>query len=219
MDQSAKTPGGVTTAFVLSIFGFVCGIPAIIGIILGIVNRPKAKAVGKGVGMANAAIAIGAGWILIGIIVAIVSAASGGSSTNTTSTPSAPPAAVTNESAAPQEPAPSASAPVEVASPDPTVVEESVSEANAREKAQSYLEYSSFSRRGLIDQLKYEGFSTADATYGTDAQNANWNEQAALKAQSYLDLSSFSRSGLIDQLKYEGFTTAQATYGADAVGL
>ena len=81
------------------------------------------------------------------------------------------------------------------------------------------MEYSAFSRSGLIDQLKYEGFTTAQAEYGVDAQGADWNAQAALKAASYLNYSAFSRSGLIGQLEYEGFTTSQAEYGATAVGL
>jgi len=76
-----------------------------------------------------------------------------------------------------------------------------------------------FSRQGLIDQLEFEGYSTADATYGVDAQNADWNQQAALKAEEYLDLMAFSRSGLIEQLEFEGFTSSEAAYGADAVGL
>jgi len=94
-----------------------------------------------------------------------------------------------------------------------------VSQDNAKAKALDYLDYSSFSRTGLIKQLKYEGFSTADATYGVDATHTNWNRQAALKARDYLDYDSFSRTGLIKQLKYEGFTTAQATYGVKVVGL
>jgi cobyrinic acid a,c-diamide synthase len=85
-------------------------------------------------------------------------------------------------------------------------------------KGEEYLDYTSFSRKGLIQQLKYEGFSTAVATFAVDYIDPNWNAQAAKKAQEYLDYTSFSRSGLIDQLLYEGFTQAQATYGANAVG-
>jgi host cell surface-exposed lipoprotein len=94
-----------------------------------------------------------------------------------------------------------------------------VSQENAVEKAADYLDYSAFSRSGLIKQLKFEGFSTKDATFGVDAQKADWKDQAAKKAKEYLDYSSFSRSGLIKQLEYEGFTAAQATYGASKVGL
>ena len=90
----------------------------------------------------------------------------------------------------------------------------SVSQENALESAQSYLEYSAFSRSGLIDQLKYEGFSKADATFAVDSLDVDWKEQAAKSAESYLEYSSFSRSGLIEQLEYEGFSSAEAEYGA-----
>ena len=103
----------------------------------------------------------------------------------------------------------------------PTITQttaESVGERNARESAANYLEYSAFSRNGLIDQLKFEGFTPAQAEYGVDAVDADWNEQAALSAANYLEYSAFSRNGLIDQLKFEGFTPAQAEYGVDAVG-
>ena len=76
-----------------------------------------------------------------------------------------------------------------------------------------------FSRSGLITQLEFEGFSTQDATYGTDSLNTDWNEQAAKKAASYLETMSFSRSGLITQLEFEGFTPAQAEYGVSTTGL
>lgn len=94
-----------------------------------------------------------------------------------------------------------------------------VSQKNALNKAKSYISYAAFSHDGLVDQLVYEQFSTADATYGADNVGANWNEQAVKKAESYMSYSSFSRGSLIDQLKYEKFTSSQAAYGADAVGL
>ncbi len=94
-----------------------------------------------------------------------------------------------------------------------------VSQTNAVLRAQSYLRISSFSRSGLIRQLEYEGFSNADAIYGVDKQNADWNAQAALRAQSYLRSSAFSRSGLIRQLEYEGFTNEQAIFGVNTTGL
>src|SRR5690625_1150411 len=39
------------------------------------------------------------------------------------------------------------------------------SQANAVSKAEDYLSYTAFSRQGLIDQLKFDQFSTEDATY------------------------------------------------------
>jgi Host cell surface-exposed lipoprotein len=96
---------------------------------------------------------------------------------------------------------------------------ETVNQENARKSAESYLEYSAFSRQGLIDQLEYEEFATEDAEYAVDAVGADWNEQAAKSAESYLEYSSFSKQGLIDQLVYEGFTQAQAEYGVSTTGL
>ena len=94
-----------------------------------------------------------------------------------------------------------------------------ISQRNAVRTAKDYLDYTAFSRAGLIQQLEYEGFSTADATYAVDHITVDWNEQAAKAAKSYLDYSGFSRSGLIDQLEYDGFTAAQAAYGASSAGL
>lgn len=86
---------------------------------------------------------------------------------------------------------------------------------NALKQAESYLKYSAFSYKGLIEQLEYEGYSTAEATYAVDNCGADWKEQAVKKAEEYLNSMSFSKSGLIEQLEYEGFTHDQAVYGAD----
>ena len=94
-----------------------------------------------------------------------------------------------------------------------------VSQQNARRKAAEYLDFMAFSRSGLIEQLVYEKFSTADATWAVDRVTVDWNEQAAEKAKDYLDTMAFSRSGLVDQLIYEGFSPAQAEYGVSTTGL
>jgi colicin import membrane protein len=93
-----------------------------------------------------------------------------------------------------------------------------LSAQNAVGSAESYLEYSGFSRKGLIEQLKYEGYSTDDATYAADNVEVDWNEECAEAAQSYMDYSSFSKSGLADQLDYEGYSDSQIAYGLKAVG-
>lgn len=103
---------------------------------------------------------------------------------------------------------------LEEAAPDETAGQE-----NARRSAENYLDTAAFSRKGLIGQLEYEGYSTADATYAVDAVSPDWNEQAAKAAKNYLDTSAFSRSGLIEQLKYEGYTEQQAVYGVNQTGL
>jgi hypothetical protein len=97
-------------------------------------------------------------------------------------------------------------------------LELTIGEKNALRSAKDYLNFSAFSYTGLVNQLKFEGFSDEEAKYGADNCGANWNEQAAKSAEQYLNFSSFSRSGLIDQLKFEGFTSEQAEYGVSVVG-
>ena len=115
--------------------------------------------------------------------------------------------------------APVATTTTTVAQTTTTTVYVTNSRTQAVKSATSYLRFMSFSRSGLIKQLEYEKFSLEDATYGVDAQNADWNTQASKSAASYLKTMSFSRAGLIAQLVYEGFTQSQAEYGVNAVGL
>lgn len=96
--------------------------------------------------------------------------------------------------------------------------EPTMGQKNALAKAKSYLNYSAFSYKGLIEQLEYEKFSNADATYAVDNCGADWFEQAVKKAKSYLSFMSFSRDGLIEQLEYDGFTHEQAVYGVEQNG-
>lgn len=93
-----------------------------------------------------------------------------------------------------------------------------MAQKNALAKAQSYLSYSGFSYVGLIEQLEYEKFSKADATWAADNCGADWFAEAVEKAASYLRYSSFSRQGLIDQLLYEGFTQEQALHAVTENG-
>ena len=94
--------------------------------------------------------------------------------------------------------------------PEPEV---STGQRNALRSASDHLDFTSFPRTGLIAQLEYEGYSTADATWAVDNVSVDWNEQAAKKAAEYLEFTSFSRQGLVDQLLYEGFSPAEAEYG------
>jgi hypothetical protein len=138
----------------------------------------------------------------------------------------------TTPSAAPRTPAPSVAgvpatvaptaAPTDPRSPTaaPTGAPQlSREQQNAIGLAEDYLDYTAFSRSGLIDQLVFEGFSTKAATFAVDHLKVNWKEQAWLMAENYLDYSHFSRSGLIKQLEFEGFTRAQAVYGVNKAGL
>ena len=92
-------------------------------------------------------------------------------------------------------------------------------EQNALSTAHDYLDTMAFSRSGLIDQLKYEGYTSSEAEYAVDNCGADWDYQAVLMAEEYLDAMPFSRSGLIEQLEYEGFSYSQASAAATAAGL
>ena len=99
------------------------------------------------------------------------------------------------------------------------------SQQNARRSAESYLEFTGFSREGLIKQLSSEHgdqYSVEDATAAVDSLVVDWNEQAARSAESYLSMMGFSCKGLIDQLSSEHgdkYTVEQATYGATKAGI
>ena len=87
---------------------------------------------------------------------------------------------------------------------------------NAVKSAVAYLEYSAFSRSGLVDQLEFEGYSTEDANLAMNVielSGVSWDEQARESAEEYLNYTAFSETGLIEQLEYEGFTEQQARYG------
>ncbi len=77
----AKTPGIAVAAFVTSLFGFLCGIPAVVGLVLGLMARKRAKLVQRGVGLATAAIVISSIWlavVVVGVVVGIANSGNGG---------------------------------------------------------------------------------------------------------------------------------------------
>lgn len=94
-----------------------------------------------------------------------------------------------------------------------------VSRANAVRDAKNYLQFEAFSFRGLVGQLRFDGFSRFDARYGARHSGANWMREAVKAAKDYLRTEPFSRSGMIQQLEFDGFTPPQARHGAIAVGL
>lgn len=138
----------------------------------------------------------------------------------TTSAPTtAPPAPKVTPTQPPKTTAPEPT--VEVTTEKPSMT---TSQEQAVGSAESYLDMTAFSRKGLIRQLSSdagEGFSKADATFAVDYITVDWNEQAARSARQYLEMTHFSRSGLIRQLESstEGFTHKQAVYGVSKAGL
>ena len=76
----------------------------------------------------------------------------------------------TRTSAPRLQPAPAETQPAETPTVDePAEPAESSGQKNARQAAEDYLAYQAFSRKSLIEQLKYEGYSKAEAEYAVDA--------------------------------------------------
>jgi hypothetical protein len=130
-----------------------------------------------------------------------------------------------SQNAANAQSATTAAAPAKAKKKAKAKPEMTVSQKNAIESAKNYLNFASFSRVGLINQLSSsagEGFPKRDAVYAVNHIDVNWNEQAAKAAKQYLKLQAFSRSGLIEQLESkagDGYTHAQAVYGVNKTGL
>ena len=100
-----------------------------------------------------------------------------------------------------------------------------VPQKNAVRSAKQYLDFSGFSRDGLIRQLSSSagsGYKVTDATIAVDSLNIDWNMQAVRSTKQYLDFSGFSCKGLIRQLSSSAgskYTIEQATYGARQEGV
>ena len=86
------------------------------------------------------------------------------------------------------------------------------SNKKALDTAKRYISLLPLSKKGLIKQLKFEGFTDKEVEYAVKNLKVNWKEQAIKKDKDYLDTMAFSKKGLIKQLKYEGFTDKEAEY-------
>jgi hypothetical protein len=159
-------------------------------------------------------------WIVLGVgaVLVVVSVASGSHSASPTGT-TAPTSAAGYAQKGPiytpavQVPVQATTTTVPTPAVDPQVQE-------ATQAAQQYLDFTAFSRDGLIDQLDSsagDGYPKSVATAAVDSLNIDYNAQAVKAAQQYLSFTSFSCSGLIDQLSSSAgdkYTSAQASYGA-----
>jgi Host cell surface-exposed lipoprotein/Protein of unknown function (DUF2510)/Glucodextranase, domain B len=100
-----------------------------------------------------------------------------------------------------------------------------LSQQNALKAAEHYLEFTAFSKAGLIEQLSSpagDQYPYQDAVFAVEHLHVNWDEQAVKSAKKYLEFTSFSCQGMIEQLSSsagEKFTVGQAEYAAHRVGL
>lgn len=82
----------------------------------------------------------------------------------------------------------------------------------ALQSARDYLDYTSFSRQGLYDQLIFEQYPPEAAQYAVDNVQADWNDNALRSARDYLAFMDMSDGELHDQLIFEGYTAEEASY-------
>lgn len=163
------------------------------------------------------------GWVwalvaaLVIVIVVAAIAGSGGTGGGSSGGPTGGHDAAVPTAESVEEPADSQPA-EEPAAEEPAEPGLTMGQQQAVQSAQSYLDMGGFSRKGLIEQLVFEGFSKTEAEFAVDHIGPDWNAQAAQSAESYVDMGGFSRKALIEQLVFEGFTQAQAEYGVKAVG-
>ena len=107
-------------------------------------------------------------------------------------------------------------APAEEEAPAEEAPEMTASQANAVEAAEGYIEFSAFSKKGLIQQLSSkagDGYPKADAVFAVNHIDVDWSEQAVKAAESYIDFAPFSKKGLTEQLSSkagDGYTKAEA---------
>ena len=59
---------------------------------------------------------------------------------------------------------------------------------NAIRSAENYISIMSFSKKGLVKQLKFEGYSEGDAKFAVDYIDVDWMEQAVRSGANYLEL-------------------------------
>jgi hypothetical protein len=105
-----------------------------------------------------------------------------------------------------------------------TEIPMTLAQEQAVESAQSYVDFTSFSKAGLIGQLTSEygeGFEKKDAEFAVDNIDVDWKAEAVEAAESYLAMGGFSANELHNQLtsQYgEEFTDKQADHALEQVG-
>ncbi len=95
------------------------------------------------------------------------------------------------------------------------------SQTNALRSAKDHLEYSGYSRIGLIEELReIDRYSVSDATAAVDSLNIDWKEQAVKSAKDHLEYSGYSRIGLIEELReIDRYSVSDATAAVDSLNI
>ena len=118
----------------------------------------------------------------------------------------------TNTTPAPSETSQTSSATptAEESTPTETPTEEVSYEFEAAlSSAQSYVDFGDFSKKELVNQLKFEDHDDKAIGYAIENVEVDYNEEAIESLESYMDMGGMSKSELRTQLEYEGFTKDQ----------
>lgn len=110
-----------------------------------------------------------------------------------------------------------------------TVYAATANQEKALEDAKSYLKESTYSKKGLKEQLEFDGYTKKEANYAVNNCGANWKKQAKKEAKNLIRLSLdeewkkwgvfyYSKKSMIETLKYHGYTKSQAKFGAKKCG-
>ena len=84
----------------------------------------------------------------------------------------------------------------------------------ALQTAKEYLSVMSFSYKGLVEQLKYTGYTEEEAVYAADRCGVNWMDEAVKAAKGYMSIDAVTLRSLTELLLNAGFTQEEADYGA-----
>ena len=76
----------------------------------------------------------------------------------------------------------------------------------ALDKAQNYVDFTSFSEADLRRQLEYHEFSPEAIQFALDNVNVDYQAECIEKAKNYLEFASFSEADLREQLEYHKFS-------------
>lgn len=80
------------------------------------------------------------------------------------------------------------------------------------DEAQLLVDDWNLSQSKLVEELKKDGHSHADAEFAAKEVRADWNLEASGAAEDALNYSAFSEQGLIEFLEFGGFTQEQAEF-------
>lgn len=85
--------------------------------------------------------------------------------------------------------------------------------------AKEYIQEKAYSRRGLINALKMNGYSNINAIYAVDNISVDWSEQAKRAIKEYKEKANLSKTNLLNVLVRDGFSEKEIAYAFKECGI